>query len=146
MFIHIILFLLTKAFTCFTTCSFVGIIFCKAEKPGVVTEDASASISGREPKPLFKLLQAEVSRDHSYFTTLLWDNTSSVGKKSPPNKRSKLQLMKFGHEQQKSLEIVGASAFGSQWVESPSLNKLPPHWDLLGKLWYNRSGSLVIFL
>ena len=81
---------LNKYFTCFTTFHLCGNYFLQSWGARVLSL-RTASISGREPKPLFKLLQAEVTRDHSHLTILLWDNTCSVKKqtKAPKNKRSK---------------------------------------------------------
>ena len=69
-----------KHFTCFTAfCFFVGIHVYKADGPGALSLATSlvariqcsycrglTSISDREPKSCFKLLQAEVTRDHFY--------------------------------------------------------------------------------
>lgn len=102
----------------------------------------TASISGREPKPLFKLLQAEVSRDIAILPLCCGTILLPWEKKSPPKQKKQTQLMKFGHEQQKSLEIVGAQLLGLNGQKKSILKQSCLHWDLLGKLRYNRSGFL----
>lgn len=106
-----------KHFTCFTTCLLCGNYFLQSWEARVLSL-RTASVSGREPKPLFKLQQAEVTRDHSRFTILLWDNTSSVKKqtKAPKTKEANPvhEIWSWATE---IIEDCGRSAFGSQWVD-----------------------------
>ena len=114
-----------KHFTCFITCLLCGNYFLQSWEARVLSL-RTASISGREPKPLFKLLQAEVTRDHSHFTILLWDNTSSVKKqtKAPKNKRSKPSSWNLVMSNRYHCRLWALSFWVSMGRKSPSL-KLP---------------------
>lgn len=97
----------------FTSLAFsVGIIFCKAEKPGSCHWGRPPSLAGNQ-SPFSsccrqRSLEIIAVLPFCCGTILLpWKN-----KQKPPKQKKQTQFMKFGHEQQKSLEIVGAQHLG----------------------------------
>ena len=135
-----------KGLTCFTNLGICGNYFLQSWEARVLSL-RTASISGREPKPLFKLLQAEVSRDIAILplccgTILLpWEK-----KKPPQNKRSKPSSWNLVMSNRNHWRLWVLSFWVSMGRKSPSLNKAA----CTGTCWVNfgiiAQGSLVIFL